>query len=930
MNTLKNQFEITLISSQDRLSKKFWKDQDGSIIKDGGTQLVEGSGQTISFNNLNEFKALIQQLKSNQAIVSGVPAKKLTSPFTIVSELQYKKRNLNKSDNTITRTKKNFKYSKTKNNLLFFDYDYNPVNPYFEPNELITIIDKLVPGFIDAEKLINYSASSYIFDENKQSISDKKPSYHIYFIIPNGSDVGRFKSIVKSKIWLQDLGYIMLSEAGSMLERNKVFDEFVFSPERLDYIAPSELPNNWTQEKPEPLWIDGGLFHIDNLTTLNDNDFSKYQELVQTAKNNIKGESGKVKENYINKEVKKKHKEQKGNKTLNIKKETLQAAIDSHNLYSDFILHFSNLGSVSCGTVLANINKYDYQPMRDPLEPWLGNGKAMFYANESEQKPFIHSFLHGEQKYFLHKSNETICDDAKSVLKKIIKKGKLELLYKDEALDAYNLIKKLDMPASKIFRAAIKDTPGVHMSDYEITARGRANIKRYAHLGAGIEIVEKMNKKHAGVMMGGQYRIMNHITDPVTKHPAISISNITDFVQKYSNKRMPMPQLEHLTTSQSKYWLEHTARQDYEGIVFEPMQDFPDYYNLWQGFHVKPKQGSWEKMKLHIEQVIANGNLQRAEYIKAWVAHLLQFPNKKISTELVLQGGQGTGKNLFVDAVGYLLGQHYMAITQTSHIAGKFNAHLKDKILVFLNEATWGGDKQAAGVLKGLVSDSTMVIEMKGKDAYQVSNYLNIIVASNNEWVVNAEKTERRAYVMEVSDYGKVKGVSYFKAILDEFSNGGREAMMHDLLNMDISNFDLRKIEKTQALIEQIFKNLDPHELWLHEKLVEGCLISEKWENGKIIVTEKKWEDTVISTHEVFEDYLYFCNQQKTPNHRRLVNQSLVKYLKKIFPELIKKRIKQYGKLMYVYIVPELEISRDLFAMSMEATYNDIFKDCYN
>ena len=61
-------------------------------------------------------------------------------------------------------------------------------------------------------------------------------------------------------------------------------------------------------------------------------------------------------------------------------------------------------------------------------------------------------------------------------------------------------------------------------------------------------------------------------------------------------------------------------------------------------------------------------------------------------------------------------------------------AILQDKLLVFADEAFWAGDKQAEGVLKGMVTEEMNVIEHKGKDAFKVKNYIRLIVASNYEW----------------------------------------------------------------------------------------------------------------------------------------------------------------------------------------------------
>jgi hypothetical protein len=62
-----------------------------------------------------------------------------------------------------------------------------------------------------------------------------------------------------------------------------------------------------------------------------------------------------------------------------------------------------------------------------------------------------------------------------------------------------------------------------------------------------------------------------------------------------------------------------------------------------------------------------------------------------------------------------------------------------------------------------------------------VKNFIRLIVASNNDWVVPAGLEERRFFVLDISDK-YMQNHEYFKKLFDQMDNGGREAMLHDLL----------------------------------------------------------------------------------------------------------------------------------------------------
>ena len=52
-------------------------------------------------------------------------------------------------------------------------------------------------------------------------------------------------------------------------------------------------------------------------------------------------------------------------------------------------------------------------------------------------------------------------------------------------------------------------------------------------------------------------------------------------------------------------------------------------------------------------------------------------------------------EGVFCSQFGALYGPHFIQISQASHLTGHFNSHLKDKLLVYADEAFWAGDKKA-------------------------------------------------------------------------------------------------------------------------------------------------------------------------------------------------------------------------------------------
>ena len=96
-------------------------------------------------------------------------------------------------------------------------------------------------------------------------------------------------------------------------------------------------------------------------------------------------------------------------------------------------------------------------------------------------------------------------------------------------------------------------------------------------------------------------------------------------------------------------------------------------------------------------------------------------------------------------------------------------------------------DKQAEGTLKRLITEPTLFIEAKGRDAITVPNYLHVMLASNEQWIVPAGENERRYFLKAVSET-KMQDKAWFKAIDDQLKSGGYEAMLFDLMHYNLKD----------------------------------------------------------------------------------------------------------------------------------------------
>ena len=218
---------------------------------------------------------------------------------------------------------------------------------------------------------------------------------------------------------------------------------------------------------------------------------------------------------------------------------------------------------------------------------------------------------------------------------------------------------------------------------------------------------------------------------------------------------------------------------------------------------------------------VARGDEATYLWIVGWWAQIFQQPSIKMETALVLRGAVRRRQDQ--DRRGVRLAAR-RRITCWSpsprYITGQFNSHMASLLVLHADEAFWAGDKAAVGTLKDLVSGKDHMLEYKGVDPIRIKNFIRLFVTGNPDWMVPAGFRERRWAVFDMGE-DHMQDHAYFAAIDDEMDNGGREALLHYLLNFDLKQVNLRIIPKTAALLDQQIESMTPEQAWWFDTLMQ-------------------------------------------------------------------------------------------------------------
>lgn len=446
---------------------------------------------------------------------------------------------------------------------------------------------------------------------------------------------------------------------------------------------------------------------------------------------------------------------------------------------------------------------------------------------------------------------------------------------------------------------------GRRVHDYAVRQIERAREKAIAP-----EMME-MNSKHAVVgNLGGRCMVIQEVVDPVLRRPSISKQDFTAITQYYQNRWVDCGKNddgEIIKKPMGTWWLNHPARRQYEQMVFAPGRETPGCYNLWQGFACDSVPGDCSIFLDHLKRNICSGNEQHYDYVMKWMARCVQKPDTPGQVAIVLRGGQGTGKGMFVKNFGSLFGRHYLSVTDANHLIGNFNHHLRDVVVLFADEAFYAGDKRHISKLKAIVTEETLTIEMKGVDVENSPNFIHLIMASNEDWVVPTDADNRRFMILDVGE-GNKQDAPFFRAMQHQMDNGGREALLHLLLTMDLSKFEVRDFPRTLALREQHQYSFSTEEDWWYYKLWNGVLIPGT-----------DWDEPVLCSA-LHDDYVA---EVARTGHRRSSKNLLTRFLKRELGDALKTKMMTTESTSWAgkpvtyraphYQFPPLDVCRDLF-----------------
>jgi hypothetical protein len=343
----------------------------------------------------------------------------------------------------------------------------------------------------------------------------------------------------------------------------------------------------------------------------------------------------------------------------------------------------------------------------------------------------------------------------------------------------------------------------------------------------------------------------------------------------------------------------------YNEVAFSPLATPTTTLNYWIEPTIKPFQGDWFVIQEFLQTVICNNNVALNDYLIHYLAHMLQRPHEKPGIIIVFLSGQGCGKGTFYKLLGRIWSRTTLQVCDINEVIGQFNAALERNYVVCMDEALFAGDKKSLDKLKSLVTEPKCRIEQKHQPSRSINSYHRFFASSNHDHFAHVDKDDRRFLFIRLSSVHKQDQI-YFDAVNDALDDDAViAAMMHDLLNLDLTDFKIRKRPLTEEHLSQRLQSLGGFERYWYEVLQSGMLDRfTEWDKPRFISTKHLTD--------FYKDY-----DKNAGRYSPIQQQHIASTLKSICPSAIQARKKVLSIQERGYDLPDIKLARKEFEMML-------------
>ena len=359
-------------------------------------------------------------------------------------------------------------------------------------------------------------------------------------------------------------------------------------------------------------------------------------------------------------------------------------------------------------------------------------------------------------------------------------------------------------------------------------------------------------------------------------NPNVDVNEPFDSGKKAKNPMLITRMLEDIIN-------EYTMMNFYKAVDFvpylvPPAENSREIFNMFEGFKfpysaTKEINTSIQPWIDHILNIVCEGNDECAKKLTQWLAHIIQKPTEK-SFAAIIYGEQGVGKSILYEFFIRCIGKDLaLQVGTLENLTMSHNTHVRGKMIINCNEATNEPTNRDVNILKGLITETDLIINPKGVNQYTVSNYSRLLLTSNYKQCMRLDGDDRRYFCLKISNKKK-NNDEYFAPLVASLKDDAiQQAFFNYLANYDISDFHPQRPPMTELKREMIGNSVDNVVLFLKE-ICENEIYGLEYDNETVEITP--------GCNMLFIEYTDWCKRNDEKG-RRYKKGKFAEYLKDKF-----------------------------------------------
>jgi hypothetical protein len=390
--------------SSNPVTKQISLGNDNQIVKKPlASNLTRASIQVWEGDPEQFVAEVLEQCDSKTCLSYGVPRNLAAIHLTTRGSITQEERDAG----YITRTNDDMVWPEGPAALML---DYDPeADSALTPTDLLDRLYQICGALRESAHIWMCSSSSCIHRTDDDTEVTGIRGQRVYVIVQDGTDIQRAADVLNKRAWLHGYGHIKISKAGSLLQRNQLFDVCVFQPSRIDFCGPPIMDSPLVRKAPTPTFHGNPAALLDTRAELPDltaAETRRYRSLVKQAKAERRPEAEEIRKSWVEAHI---HEYVDLGHSEGEARELLSRAATDNVLTADFQLVTEDGVVVTVGNLFENLSHYHGTRFADPLEPSYKDDPRIAMAFLIGPNPNIYSHAHGGVRYRLtRKSLHTI------------------------------------------------------------------------------------------------------------------------------------------------------------------------------------------------------------------------------------------------------------------------------------------------------------------------------------------------------------------------------------------------------------------------------------------------------------------------------------------------------------------------------------------